>query len=401
MIVKRFLLWARLASAEQRAEAVAALAGAYLYSDLSPEDRWEAEAALIGMLDDPSPLVRRAMAEAMASALDAPHPLIIGLANDQGDIAAFVLARSPVLSDADLVDCAAIGDTTAQSAIAGRAELSASVCAALAEIGQPEALVILARNLSAEIPDFSLRRMTERHGTDGAVREALLARPHLPVDIHQDLVAAVSDALSGFVLNCGWLSPERTARLVRDTRERAAITIAAGTNEGLPALVARLRENRQLTPGFILRALLSRQLALVEAAFAEITGLPEKKVAAFLHDRRGAGFAALYRRAGLPQPLLPAFVAALAACHESTQDTGAVLSRRMVERVISACENLEGSEAASLVALLRRFEMEAAREEARMVTDRLADEAALALIVESDPDALVIDPDDRPLLVAA
>jgi uncharacterized protein (DUF2336 family) len=33
----------------------------------------------------------------------------VALANDQNDIAALVLSRSPVLSDADLVDCAALG----------------------------------------------------------------------------------------------------------------------------------------------------------------------------------------------------------------------------------------------------------------------------------------------------
>lgn len=72
MIVRRFLLWARTAPAEARAKGAAALAGAYLRSAMSPEDRREAETALISLVDDPSPLVRRALAEELAAAPQAP-----------------------------------------------------------------------------------------------------------------------------------------------------------------------------------------------------------------------------------------------------------------------------------------------------------------------------------------
>src|SRR5690606_22291263 len=63
MIVRRFLLWARTAPAEARASGAAALAGAYLRSGMSDDDRHEAETALMALIDDPSPLVRRAIAE--------------------------------------------------------------------------------------------------------------------------------------------------------------------------------------------------------------------------------------------------------------------------------------------------------------------------------------------------
>ncbi len=68
--------------------------------------------------------MRRALAEAFASAPDAPHHIVLGLADDQSDISSIVLGRSPVLSDSDLIDCAAIGDAIAQSAIALRPVVS-------------------------------------------------------------------------------------------------------------------------------------------------------------------------------------------------------------------------------------------------------------------------------------
>jgi len=48
------------------------------------------------------------------------------------------------------------------------------------------------------------------------------------------------------------------------------------------------------------------------------------------------------------------------------------LKRRMVERVITQCEGQERGEADGLLILLRRFALEAAREEARLFCDDLA-----------------------------
>ena len=66
MIVRQFISGVRTASAFVRADATRALARAWLVSGLSEEDRAAAEGALLMQLDDPSPLVRQAMAEARA-----------------------------------------------------------------------------------------------------------------------------------------------------------------------------------------------------------------------------------------------------------------------------------------------------------------------------------------------
>ena len=97
------------------------LARAYLYSDLSHDDRAAAEGAMIMLLDDPSPLVRHALADALGSSRDAPAAVVHALVNDQPDIAALVLERSPLLLDSDLVDAIAVGGAELQSAIARRA----------------------------------------------------------------------------------------------------------------------------------------------------------------------------------------------------------------------------------------------------------------------------------------
>lgn len=392
MIVRRFLLWARTAPAEARAKGAAALAAAYLRSAMSPEDKREAQTALIALVDDPSPLVRRAVAEEFATAPQAPRNLVLGLIAEQSDIAALLLAQSPVLTEADLVDAAAIGDGLAQRAIAQRPWLSPGICAALAEVGCEEALVVLLANPTAEIPDFSLERIFEREGEAGSVREAMLARDDLPAGLRQAIAAKVSDALAAFVSGCGWLTEERSARLARESTERVAVALAAGGEvTDAPAIVDCLRENGRLTPGVILRSLLSGEPALAEAAFAALSDQPLQRVRALLWDKRGAGLKALYRKAAMPEALLPAFAAAVEALKQAGPDRRGAggIDRDLLAQVLIACEALEGPGATALMALLRRLDAEAARDEARLLADSLADDAALALLVEADPNFLV------------
>ncbi|MFZ0496023.1 MAG: DUF2336 domain-containing protein, partial [Methylocella sp.] len=127
MAVRKFSQIARTASPAELAEAAGALARAFLYGDLPEPEREEARLTLTGLLDNSLPLVRRALAENFASAATVPHFMVLTLANDSSDVAAIVLARSPLLSDAELVECAATADAFAQSAIALRPWVPAQV----------------------------------------------------------------------------------------------------------------------------------------------------------------------------------------------------------------------------------------------------------------------------------
>ena len=114
-LMRRLLAWMAQASSFERADAINALARAYLYSELSPEARASAEIAMTRALDDPELRVRRALAEALAGARDAPRALVLSLARDASAVARVVLTHSPLLRDADLVDCVGYGDAAAQA----------------------------------------------------------------------------------------------------------------------------------------------------------------------------------------------------------------------------------------------------------------------------------------------
>src|SRR3954468_21745412 len=127
MIVRQFISGVRTAPAGERAEATRSLARALLFSDMHEQDRTAAEGALLMLLDDPSPLVRQAMAEVFSRSADAPAAIVQALSVDQPSVALPVLEHSPLLIDADLVDLVATGNDDMQCAIARRLRLPAAV----------------------------------------------------------------------------------------------------------------------------------------------------------------------------------------------------------------------------------------------------------------------------------
>jgi uncharacterized protein (DUF2336 family) len=382
MIVRQFISWIKTAPAGERAEATRALARAWLISDLSEDDRSAAEGALLMLLDDASPLVRRAMADVFARSQEAPAAIVQALALDQLSVSLPILEHSPLLIDADLVDIVATGDGETQCAIARRISLPCSVSAAIAEVGTAAAALELIENAYAELAPFSWDRIVERHGHLAAIRESMLVLEDLPAATRVALVAKLSDTLAQFVVAKNWLSVDRAERIAGEARDRSTVNIAAcSRGDDMRGLIAHLRVTSQLTAGLILRALLSGNLELFEAALSELSGLPRSRVSALLLDRGETSLVALLQRAGLPASTFAAFRAALDVIHEigfiDTLGGAARLRRRMVERVLTQCE-ADDNAAGPLLILLRRFATESAREEARLFCEELAAEEAVA-----------------------
>ena len=129
MVVSHFLRWICTARVSERAAAANALARAYVNSDLPFEDRCAAEAALTLLLDDASSKVRLAMADALSMSHYAPLQIISALASDQPEVAGVVLARSPLLTDADLSNRVASSAKVTQKVIADRPIVSIALSA--------------------------------------------------------------------------------------------------------------------------------------------------------------------------------------------------------------------------------------------------------------------------------
>ena len=383
MIVRHFLHWSRTASVTERADATSALARAFLEAEFTAGERAAAEGALIALLDDPAPMVRAALAQALAPSEFTPPTIVHTLAADLPEVAGWMLEHSPLLVDADMVEAVAVGQSNCQVAVASRVKLSAAVAAALAEVGSAEACLALIENSGAAVAKFSIDRVVARHGHLAPIREALLARSDLAVSTHQALVAKLSETLANCAVARDGVERDQAMRLAKDACERATVALAAASPRSeIKPLVRHLRESGQLTAGLLLRALLCGNVDLLEHALAELAAMPLARVSALVHDRRTAGFRALYDKAGLPASAYLAFREALEALQEGGFAGNAVeaacLKRRMVERVLTRCADDTREEIEPLLTLLRRFSMEAAREEARLYCETLVEDGTLS-----------------------
>lgn len=370
MNLRQFLEWLDTAPAERRAEAAHAMARAYLYSDLDAGARDDMEASLTVLLDDPAAEVRHALADALAVDPKAPRHIILALAADLLDIAGLVLTCSPVFIDPELVDIVAAADGPRQAAVAARMPVSAGVAAAIAEVGEQEACAVLLDNPDATIAAISLARLADRFGDEAAIRDRLLSRDDLPADVRQMLIRRLGDRLGAFVSAKAWMAPERARTVTREACERATIAIAAESEtHDLSALVEHLRVTGQLTTALLLRAVCAGNLSLFESALTVLARMPEGRVSGLVRSGRVGALRAIYEKAGLPPSAFDAFAAAIETARESErEETPAgrhAFARRMVERVMSRYSAITDGEANELVAMLRRFAAEEARESAR------------------------------------
>ena len=356
-IVRRFLVWAQRAGARDRAEGASALARAYLHADLSAAVRGECVVALAALVDDPDVAVRRALAEAFAGERKAPRALVVALAGDQSEVAAPLLARSPLLGDAELVDCVAASDEAAQCAVARRVGLGPGPAAALIEVGARGAALVLIENPSAALAPGPLRRLMQRFGDDAEIRAALLARSDLPAWFEAEIVIATPGGPAGSA---------RSAARRRAVRDAALVAIASGCPPvELPELVRTLRARGALTMALVLRSLLSGDRALFVTALAELSGLSATRAAGLVRDPHEGAFAAAASRAGLPAHALPVFRAALAEIASSRAKDGEGPRAELVGAAIAACEAEDDPALAPYLAFLWRLAGEAAEADSR------------------------------------
>ncbi|WP_137128812.1 DUF2336 domain-containing protein [Rhizobium sp. FY34] len=311
MIVRAFLRWAETAGATDRARAAQALVKAFSKLSFDDTQRLAAVHAMMHLLDDPSPNVRRALSEAIAPVASAPRALILALAEDQPEIACPVLTLSPVLSEADLVDLVGRGSNLTRGLIAARPVVTRGVAAAIAEVGDQGEILLLLENRQALLTRYSLKRISERHGRVADIRNLLLVRTDLPAEARDLLVHHVSSALALSPLVQSTLSAARISHVTRQAGNAATIALAGqALPEEMPALVAHLRDAGRLTPAFLMHALCSGRIEFFAAAMTDLSGLEDRRVRSIMATGRRHAVRALYESAGLGRDVADVFVEA-------------------------------------------------------------------------------------------
>lgn len=368
MIVEAFLRWAETAKAGDRARAANALGRAFLGSSMPTAERNAAELAMTYLLDDPSPRVRLALAEALAHGLNAPRNIILSLAADQPEIAAQVILCSPLLTEIDLIDLAARGDSVTRVLIASRGTVAVSIVAVIAEIGDREEILCLLENPAAAWSRASLRRVAERLGDCPDIRNLLLDMPDLPCEARHMLMQQVSDALSGFPLVQATLGERRLSHVTREAGEAATVAIAgAAHHDDIASLVEHLRLTGRLTPAFLMHTLCTGKVDFFAGAVVNLSGCSERRVRAILGTGRMHAVRALYESAGLSRDISTLFVEATMLWRHASRSTLETMLENVSQRLLRRFGRHDGASSAArdLLVMVEKLHIAEQRQSAR------------------------------------
>ena len=379
MIVKSFLKWSETANTDERCRATLALTRAYAQGHMDQSERQAAEAALALLLEDPSPKVRLALAEGLAVVEHAPRGIVLALAADQIEVAGRIIALSPVLADNDLIEIVASGRSSLQQFVAFRRPLSVSVAAALAEVGETDAVADMLDNPHVSIARVSLRRISERFGDDPEIRGRLFDRPDLPCDVRQALVERLGAALAGSNFVRSAIGGRRGLKVTEEACVNATLRLAETVvQDEIPALVEHLRISGRLTPAFLIHALCAGNVDFFASAVVSLSGMSDGRVRGILIDGREAAMRALYRSVGLGADLAPVFVTATliwraASRNRASIDTGRVTTE-LLQRHAGDAER--HPPVAELLRLVENLHFNWCRQASRDYAHALAAEAA-------------------------
>lgn len=342
-------------SPDARAAAALKLSGTMEDQQLTAEETEIARDIVQLMARDAATIVREALAVNLKSSTHLPHDVALQLARDVDSVAIPILEFSDVLNDADLIDLVRNVPESKQTAIARRSGLSEPVSGALVDTESKAVVQTLVANEKADIGEAALHKVVDQFGDDEDFHGPLATRSELPVTVAERLVAKVSDQLKEYLVAHHELSADTASELVLNARERATVNLVSdGTDEAdVEKLAAQLAKSGRLTPSLILRSLCVGDLALFEAGVAQLAEVPLVNARVLIHDQGSLGLKALYKKAGLPEALFPAYRLALqilsATDFKDADYDRESYSRTMLERILSQCEDLRQDDAEYLL----------------------------------------------------
>lgn len=344
----------------------------YLASDEGSQERTGMATALTVLLDDPSRAVRKAIATMLASSAYAPGHVVRCLADDVDEVAVPVLRSSPVLTEPELVDLFAEGSDAVQCAIAWRQGISASLSAAICEVGCEAACRVLLENAGARVLQSSLLRLAQRFEDRPDICDQLLKTRDLPLSTRYELLMRLAENLDNHPMVLERVPENQRHTFLSDAEDKVVLRLAleAGADD-LPEFVEHLRVRGKLTTRLLLRAVCCGRLRFFAAALANLGQVPLPRLCRLLITVRRSALQAMLRKAGLPLRAHQAFLLAIDIARQAeadfTYDLALDEARALTETLLAEMQDGALGADEDVTAFLRRFAIDVARLEARLL----------------------------------
>lgn len=266
---------------------------------LKPEEKEIAGHILIRLTRSFEVEVRGRLAVRLAHSQLAPKELIQALMLDEILVASPVIMHSPLLDEQDLI--VIINGKTREHRMrtAMRSGITAAVTTVLVNTGEPDVLVALAKNQSAEIAETAMAYMVAESKSLKELRGPLVERADLPEKLAQKMLSFVSAALKKEILSRFEIDPASIDGALGDFQTPPyEAPAAAGTNNKAQALIAKMHASGELSVTRVIAFLREKRLNLFLEGMAALTGLETNTVANLSFESEGQGLAVLCRAIG-------------------------------------------------------------------------------------------------------
>jgi uncharacterized protein (DUF2336 family) len=235
--------------------------------------------------------IRLRLSKTLADVAWAPHDLIRLLAHDEIEIARPVLAKSPVLTDADLIRLLLEASIEHRIEVARRPALSADVAAAIVDQADPDVVTALANNTTADLRHHDLSRLVDLSERVAGLRAPIARHPGLSAELAALLYGWVGEALRNAIIARFPLdTPDlqrAVAASVHEVRTDLGLSPGSDPADSVRAVdrtamerrvIAKLEAAGQLRPGVLVRALNEGKLGLFVTALAALAGVSTEDV---------------------------------------------------------------------------------------------------------------------------
>jgi len=319
--------------------------------DFSSSHFTEVESAIAAdifriLLKDTDKVVRKNLAQHLSSCDNAPHDIILKLAQDEADIASSVLEHSTVLTDDDLMEIVkSTKEVLKLCAVARRSKVSEPVSDILLGTWNEEVLHDLFQNKGAALSEKSRMQTWNVVSSSRSLLETLVHRGDLPLTVAEKIYVVVTDELKGQLVKKYKFASPQAQKLSSDAREWEMLgivpangSISPQNDEQVEDLIDQLYMGGRLTHSFLIRALCVGSLSVFEAGLARLAGVPRVNARILLMDGGALGFQGIYKEAAMPEGFAEAVNTLLRISLEETEygrTKESDFRKRVIDRVYS------------------------------------------------------------------
>lgn len=247
------------------------------------------------LIHDVEMAVRRKLADRLADQPNAPHELVLTLANDDIEVAHPILLNTDVLHDAELIEIVRHRTLEHQLAIAMRRSLNEPVSNALVETGNKTVIQTLLENENARISRATMEYLVEQSAQIDEFQNPLLHRPDLGSELAARMYWWVSAALRQHILTNFDIDPDQLDATIENSVVESMASEGDSTDRekgsASSALADRLADEDSITPQLLIQALRQGEVSLFQSLFGKLAQIRPRLVRRLMFEPNGEALA--------------------------------------------------------------------------------------------------------------